>query len=269
MSTGQSKTICHTQNADEAGSDAAAEAGFSGGNALAAVSFSALYEALGKRLGNERTVLLLYDALHTCVYFQNYVLVRRWLASLRGSQIRLLDYGPRHSSGSCSGLTPRPGTSITPGCCCENAVPGPNLKLNLDRGGLRWQTLPVRARPKTHTGYFVSRHRSTATRVCLTPRLRLQQSGGAAAAAAAHAVHCARARALAPVHAAHHPAHPDPGRLLRRQRAQGAAQQRALVQGAPAQQDPPGCAPLAASMHSPLPDTTDTVLGVGGRTPRQ
>ena len=66
------------QNADEAGSDSAAEAGFSGGNTLAAVSFSALYEALGKRLGNERTVLLLYDALHTCIYFQNYVLVRRW-----------------------------------------------------------------------------------------------------------------------------------------------------------------------------------------------
>lgn len=68
------------QNADEMGSESAAEAGFSGGNALAAVSFSALYEAMGKRLGNERTVLLLYDALHTCVYFQNYVLVRRWLA---------------------------------------------------------------------------------------------------------------------------------------------------------------------------------------------
>ena len=68
------------QNADDAGSDSAAEAGFSGGNSLAAVSFSGLYEALGKRLGNERTVLLLYDALHTCVYFQSYVLVRGWAA---------------------------------------------------------------------------------------------------------------------------------------------------------------------------------------------
>ena len=67
------------QDADEASSEAAAEAGFSGGNALAAVSYSALYQALGRRLGNERTVLLLYDALHTCVYFQNYVLVRRFV----------------------------------------------------------------------------------------------------------------------------------------------------------------------------------------------
>ena len=68
------------QDADETGSDAAAEAGFSGtgSRAVTAVSFSGLYEALGKRLGNERTVLLLYDALHTSVHFQNYVLVRRW-----------------------------------------------------------------------------------------------------------------------------------------------------------------------------------------------
>ena len=66
-----------SQDADEAGSDSAAEAGYSGGSGFTAVSFSGLYEALGKRLGNERTVLLLYDALHTCMHFQNYVLVRR------------------------------------------------------------------------------------------------------------------------------------------------------------------------------------------------
>ncbi|CAL5220036.1 g1983 [Coccomyxa viridis] len=82
------------QNADEAGSDSAAEAGFSGGNALAAVSFSALYEALGKRLGNERTVLLLYDALHTCVYFQNYVLVRSDLEVLLLPLLHMLYTAP-------------------------------------------------------------------------------------------------------------------------------------------------------------------------------
>lgn len=65
------------QDADDLGSDSAAEAGFSGGNDVAAVSFSELYEALGSSLNNERTALLLYDALHACLNFQNYVLVRR------------------------------------------------------------------------------------------------------------------------------------------------------------------------------------------------
>lgn len=62
------------------GSDSAAEAGQSGaaGSGFTAISFSDLYEALGRRLANERIVLLLYDALHTCGHFQNYVLVRRW-----------------------------------------------------------------------------------------------------------------------------------------------------------------------------------------------
>ncbi|CAL8468041.1 g7580 [Coccomyxa elongata] len=64
------------QDADDMGSDSAAEAGFSGGSDVAAVSFSGLYEALGSLLNNERTALLLYDALHACLNFQNYVLVR-------------------------------------------------------------------------------------------------------------------------------------------------------------------------------------------------
>ncbi|EIE20753.1 hypothetical protein COCSUDRAFT_48393 [Coccomyxa subellipsoidea C-169] len=63
-------------DADEQGSDSAAEAGFSGGSGVAAVSFSGLYEALGASLNNERTALLLYDSLHACLNFQNYVLVR-------------------------------------------------------------------------------------------------------------------------------------------------------------------------------------------------
>ena len=52
----------------------------------------------------------------------------------------------------------------------------------------------------------------------------LQRPGHAAAAAAAHAVRRGRARTQPPVHAAHHPPHPHPGRLLRGQRAQGVGQ---------------------------------------------
>ncbi len=70
------------QDADEQGSDSAAEAGFSGGSGVAAVSFSGLYEALGASLNNERTALLLYDSLHACLNFQNYVLVRRYTSTL-------------------------------------------------------------------------------------------------------------------------------------------------------------------------------------------
>lgn len=66
------------QDADDVGDEAAAEAGFSGGGrATTTVSFSQLYGALGASLNNERTALLLYDALHACPHFQNYVLVRR------------------------------------------------------------------------------------------------------------------------------------------------------------------------------------------------
>ena len=69
------------QDADEAASMDAAEAGLSGASSsgVTAVSFSSLYEALGKRLVNERTVLLLYDTLQTCPHFQNYVFVRRYV----------------------------------------------------------------------------------------------------------------------------------------------------------------------------------------------
>jgi len=40
------------------------------------VSYPALYEALGAALEHERGVLLLYDLLHGCPHFQDYVLVR-------------------------------------------------------------------------------------------------------------------------------------------------------------------------------------------------
>ena len=70
----------------------AAEAGLSGAGSsgVTAVSFSGLYEALGKRLVNERTVLLLYDTLQTCAHFQNYVFVRRRVMTLPGSSARKL-----------------------------------------------------------------------------------------------------------------------------------------------------------------------------------
>jgi len=44
--------------------------------APARVSYPALYEALGAGLEHERGVLLLYDLLHGCPHFQDYVLVR-------------------------------------------------------------------------------------------------------------------------------------------------------------------------------------------------
>ena len=70
----------------------AAEAGLSGASSsgVTAVSFSGLYVALGKRLVNERTVLLLYDTLQTCSHFQNYVFVRRFVMTLPGSAVRKL-----------------------------------------------------------------------------------------------------------------------------------------------------------------------------------
>ena len=38
------------------------------------VDFARLYEALGRNLTNERSVLLLYDLLHTCPQFLNFVI---------------------------------------------------------------------------------------------------------------------------------------------------------------------------------------------------
>ena len=66
------------------GDEAAAEAGQGGPPAAAApeapaaarVPYPALYEAVGRGLEHERGVLLLYDLLHGCPHFQDYVLVR-------------------------------------------------------------------------------------------------------------------------------------------------------------------------------------------------
>ncbi len=77
MSEGDNLLGLPEQDADDAGSDAAAEAGCSGGAGACTVSFSLLYTALGANLTNERSALLLYDVLHACPHFQNYVLVRR------------------------------------------------------------------------------------------------------------------------------------------------------------------------------------------------
>ena len=40
------------------------------------IDFARLYEALGKNLTNERSVLLLYDLLHTCPQFLSFVIVK-------------------------------------------------------------------------------------------------------------------------------------------------------------------------------------------------
>eukprot|EP00976_Prorocentrum_cordatum_P055992 1129568-Prorocentrum_minimum.AAC.1 len=63
--------------------------------------------------------------------------------------------------------------------------------------------------------------------------------GHAADAAAGDALQRARADGEPDLHAADHPADPEPGRLLQRQHPQAHAAQRALVQGAPAAQDLP------------------------------
>jgi hypothetical protein len=65
------------QDADDADTEDAAEGGRGAGGAGPAVSYAALYDAMARGLINERAVLLLYDLLHDCQHFHNYILVRR------------------------------------------------------------------------------------------------------------------------------------------------------------------------------------------------
>ncbi|KAK9845745.1 hypothetical protein WJX81_001268 [Elliptochloris bilobata] len=94
------------QDASDAGDEAAAEAGQGGAAAAAAaeapaaarVPYPALYEAVGRGLEHERGVLLLYDLLHGCPHFQDYVLVRGDLETVLLPLLRLLyTAGGRHS----------------------------------------------------------------------------------------------------------------------------------------------------------------------------
>lgn len=55
----------------------AAEDGRAAGSGAASVPYATLYDALCSGLMHERAVLLLYDLLHECQHFHNYVLVRR------------------------------------------------------------------------------------------------------------------------------------------------------------------------------------------------
>ena len=57
------------QDADDRGGDAEAGQG-AATDSEAVVSFSALYDALGRRLAGEGSVLLLYLLLHGCRHFQ-------------------------------------------------------------------------------------------------------------------------------------------------------------------------------------------------------
>lgn len=41
------------------------------------ISFHALFEALGQNLTHERSVLLLYDLLHSCPNFRNFAVMQR------------------------------------------------------------------------------------------------------------------------------------------------------------------------------------------------
>ena len=66
----------------------AVEGGHAAGSGDAAISYAALYDALGPALTSERAVLLLYALLHGCGRFHEYCLVggcvgtgvRGWLA---------------------------------------------------------------------------------------------------------------------------------------------------------------------------------------------
>jgi hypothetical protein len=59
-----------------AGTEEAAEGGRGGHSPAAAVSYAALYDALGRGLTSERAVLLLYALLHGSPHFHEYCLVR-------------------------------------------------------------------------------------------------------------------------------------------------------------------------------------------------
>ena len=62
----------------------------------ASVSYSALYLALGRSQG-ERSILLLYNLLHSCAHFRNYLFVRACVPCARS--------GPSHTSGTDQGVS--------------------------------------------------------------------------------------------------------------------------------------------------------------------
>jgi hypothetical protein len=65
------------QDADDELTEEAAEVGRGAGSGAASVSYATLYDSLCSGLTHERAVLLLYNLVHECHHFHNYILVRR------------------------------------------------------------------------------------------------------------------------------------------------------------------------------------------------
>lgn len=66
--------LMSAQDSEEETGDAV-EGGQGHGSSQASVPYSALYTALGSSM-SEASVLLLYNLLHTCQHFRNYVFIR-------------------------------------------------------------------------------------------------------------------------------------------------------------------------------------------------
>ncbi|KAL4436991.1 hypothetical protein ABPG75_004130, partial [Micractinium tetrahymenae] len=70
------QSLARLQDADDIVTADAAEGGRAAGSGDAAISYAALYEALGASITSERVVLLLYTLLHGCPHFHEYCSVR-------------------------------------------------------------------------------------------------------------------------------------------------------------------------------------------------
>ncbi|KAL4457338.1 hypothetical protein ABPG75_012203, partial [Micractinium tetrahymenae] len=70
------QSLARLQDADDFVTADAAEGGRAAGSGDAAISYAALYEALGASITSERVVLLLYTLLHGCPHFHEYCSVR-------------------------------------------------------------------------------------------------------------------------------------------------------------------------------------------------
>lgn len=84
------QSLARLQDADDLVTDDAAEGGRAAGSGDAAISYAALYEALGAALTSERAVLLLYTLLHGCPHFHEYCLVRSDLDTILLPLLELL-----------------------------------------------------------------------------------------------------------------------------------------------------------------------------------
>ncbi|KAL4436850.1 hypothetical protein ABPG75_003989 [Micractinium tetrahymenae] len=84
------QSLARLQDADDIVTADAAEGGRTAGSGDAAISYAALYEALGASLTSERVVLLLYTLLHGCPHFHEYCLVRSDLDTILLPLLELL-----------------------------------------------------------------------------------------------------------------------------------------------------------------------------------